>query len=100
MADYSLKGVAHVIIAFSKQNSFTGTRLSKTGSTNGSSRTVLSLQEVFDRIIEKSELTSLIQDLDPCKAAIVLCQISAELRLAKRDRETVGKASCHSAYSL
>ena len=48
-------------------------------------------REVFDRIIEKSELTALIQDLDPCKAAIVLCQISAELRLAKRDRETVGK---------
>jgi len=48
-------------------------------------------REVFDRTIEKSELLSVIQDLDPCKAAVVLCLISAELRLAKRDRETVGK---------
>jgi len=48
-------------------------------------------REVFDRSPEKSELLSLIRDLDSSRTSVLLCQINADLRLAKRDREAVGK---------
>jgi len=53
--------------------------------------TVLEYREVHDRAADIEELISLIRDLDPVDSAILLCQISADLRLTKRDREAVAK---------
>ncbi len=48
-------------------------------------------REVFDRTPELSELVSLVRDVDPPEAAVLLCQLNADLRLPRRDKQTVAK---------
>jgi hypothetical protein len=48
-------------------------------------------REVFDRTPELSELVSLVRDLDPPEAAVLLCQLNADLRLPRRDKQAVAK---------
>jgi hypothetical protein len=48
-------------------------------------------KDIFDRSPDLSELLSVIRDLDRVQASMLLCQISAEVRLAKRDKEAIGK---------
>ena len=48
-------------------------------------------REVFDRTPELSELVFLVRDLDPPEASVVLCQLNADLRLPRRDKQAVAK---------
>src|SRR5216683_1516063 len=48
-------------------------------------------REVFDRTPELSELVSLIRDVDAPEAAVLLCQLNADLRLPRRDNQAVAK---------
>ena len=48
-------------------------------------------REIFDRLPSLEEMVSLIRELDLRDTAGLLCQISADFRLSKRDKEAVGK---------
>ncbi len=51
----------------------------------------LMYRDVFDRNADLSEIPSLISDLEVAESVSVICQLSIELRLAKRDRESLAK---------
>jgi hypothetical protein len=53
--------------------------------------TILEHRDVYDRAARLDELVSLIRDLDATESAILLCQLNADLRLVKRDRDAVAK---------
>lgn len=48
-------------------------------------------REIFDRCSRLDELLPLIGDLDAVEAAILLCQMNADLRLTKRNRDATAK---------
>jgi hypothetical protein len=51
----------------------------------------LTYSEVFDRNPELSEIHSLVSGLEVTESIAVICQLNAELRLAKRERESLAK---------
>src|SRR5580704_7154206 len=53
--------------------------------------TILEYREVYDRPARLEELIFLISDLDVTATASVLCQMNADLRLTKREREATAK---------
>lgn len=48
-------------------------------------------REIFDRIPELAELISIIEPLRAAETVALLCQVNADLRLTRRDREALGK---------
>jgi hypothetical protein len=60
----------------------------------------IEFRELFDRIPELAELVSLIKSLDMAETAGVLCQVNADLRLVKPDREAAAKLQRELAGSL
>ena len=50
-----------------------------------------SYKELFDRVPTYSEVEELLRDLDREQTVRLLCQINADLRLSKRDREPAAK---------
>src|SRR5712691_3627043 len=57
-------------------------------------------KDVFDRRPALSELRSSLRDLDRAEALALLCQINADLRLSKREKERAGKLQQELAGSL
>jgi hypothetical protein len=57
-------------------------------------------EDVYDRRPTLSELESALRDLDCAEALALLSQISADLRLSKREKEPAGKLQQELAGSL
>jgi hypothetical protein len=57
-------------------------------------------REILDRIPTLSELVSLIDSLDMAETAGLLCQMNADFRMTRRDREVVGRLQSELAGSL
>jgi hypothetical protein len=53
--------------------------------------TFIEYREICDRPANIQELISLISDLDAADSAKLLCQMNADFRLTKRDKEAMGK---------
>ena len=53
--------------------------------------TILEYREVYDRPANLDELVALLQDLDLVTSASLLCQMNADFRLTKREREAMAK---------
>jgi hypothetical protein len=53
--------------------------------------TLIEYREVYDRAANLPEMISLIRDLDAANSITLLCQMSADFRLAKRDRESIAR---------
>jgi len=60
----------------------------------------LMYRDVFDRKAVLSEIPPLISDLEVAESLSIICQLSIELRLAKRDRESLAKLQTEWASSL
>lgn len=50
-----------------------------------------SYKEIFDRVPTLKEAEGILAQLDPVETAVLLCQMSADVRLSKRKREEFGK---------
>jgi hypothetical protein len=53
--------------------------------------TILEYREVFDRPARLEDLTALLKDLNVIGSAILLCQMNADFRLTKRNRDATAK---------
>jgi hypothetical protein len=53
--------------------------------------TILEYREVYDRPARLEELTALLKDLDMVSSAVLLCQMNADFRLTKRNRDATAK---------
>jgi len=62
--------------------------------------TILEFREVFDRPARLEELISLLKDLDLVTSASLLCQMNADVRLTKREKEATAKTQQELAGGL
>ena len=62
--------------------------------------TFLEHREVYDHPASLDELIALIRDLDATESAILLCQMNADFRLTKRDKDAVAKVQQEIAGGL
>jgi hypothetical protein len=53
--------------------------------------TIIEYREVYDRPASLPELISLIRDLDAVDSLTLLCQMSADFRLVRRDRDSIAR---------
>jgi hypothetical protein len=62
--------------------------------------TILEYREVYDRPADLQELISLIRELHPEDSVRLLCQMNADFRLTKRNKEAIAKTQQEIAGGL